>query len=139
MSAPKLTAEVIAELRKLEQEATSGPWRNEGKGLQVRKADASMMNICDIRGWGYLTGKGHFALGLDDEEARVVQNANAELIAALRNAAPSLLDAAEERDRLRDECERLREALAEIASTYPRGTSANRVAREALAKGDGDG
>jgi hypothetical protein len=48
------------------------------------------MNICDIRGWGYLTGKG--GLGLPEEEAKKIQEANAALIAA----APDGLAAAEE-------------------------------------------
>jgi hypothetical protein len=45
--------------------------------------------VCDIRGWGYLTGKGHGALGLPEAEAIAIQEANARLIAA----APELFEA----------------------------------------------
>lgn len=45
------------------------------------------MKICDIRGWGHLTGSG--ALHLPEAEAIAIQEANGRLIAA----APELLDA----------------------------------------------
>lgn len=48
--------------------------------------------MCDIRGWGYLTGNGHGALGLSLEEAVAIQTANARLIAA----APDMLEALQE-------------------------------------------
>jgi antitoxin component of MazEF toxin-antitoxin module len=48
------------------------------------------MKVCDIRGWGYLTGK--CALGLPDEQAIEIQKANECLIAA----APELYEALEE-------------------------------------------
>lgn len=41
--------------------------------------------ICDIRGWGYLTGKGHGALGLSESEGRRLQEATGEHIARLLN------------------------------------------------------
>jgi len=41
--------------------------------------------VCDIRGWGYLTGQGHCALGLDNTEARKIQEQTGELIAAALN------------------------------------------------------
>ena len=44
---------------------------------------------------------------------------NAALIAALRNAAPALLDAADERDRLRADVAWLREALTILAEHEP--------------------
>lgn len=44
--------------------------------------------ILDMRGWGYLTGKGHGALGLDSETAAKEQDALAEfIIEACRRAA----------------------------------------------------
>lgn len=39
------------------------------------------MKICDIRGWGFLTGTGH-ACGLSAEEAKKIQVKHANLIAA---------------------------------------------------------
>jgi hypothetical protein len=38
------------------------------------------MKVCDIRGWGYLTGK--CARALPDDEAVAIQTANENLIAA---------------------------------------------------------
>lgn len=37
--------------------------------------------ICDIRGWGHLTGKGSGALGLPHDEAAAIQDAHAHFIA----------------------------------------------------------
>lgn len=75
---------------------TPGPWQIGHLSLSVTAACASPIGgshkVCDIRGWGYLTGKGHGALGLSDEEARAIQEANARLIAA----APDLLAAVRE-------------------------------------------
>jgi len=61
---------------------TPGPWRPVGDAMKVF---AGNMTICDIRGWGHLTGVG--GLGLSDEDARDVQHANTRLIVA----APDLL------------------------------------------------
>lgn len=68
-----------------------GPWKVGYRGLDVvapslRGGEAK---VCDIRGWGYLTGKGHGALGLSEDEATAIQTANARLIAA----SPDLLSA----------------------------------------------
>lgn len=49
---------------------------------------AETMRICDMRGWGHLTGKGG-GLALSEEKAIAIQEANARLIAA----APDLLEA----------------------------------------------
>lgn len=65
---------------------TPGPWKHDGQGLKVF---AESMNVCDIRGWGHLTGKGG-GLALPEDTAIAIQTANAQLIAA----APELLDAA---------------------------------------------
>jgi hypothetical protein len=66
-----------------EMPATPGPWAVGYRTSDVTACDGRM-KVCDIRGWGYLTGKG--ALGLSDEEATAIQTANARLIAS----APSL-------------------------------------------------
>ena len=66
-----------------------GPWKVGYRAMDVvapskKGGDAK---VCDIRGWGYLTGKGEGALGLSDREGYAIQRANAALIAA----APDLL------------------------------------------------
>lgn len=71
---------------------TPGPWTADANGHQVRTTDhKGNFPICDIRGWGHLTGKGVGALGLDPADAVEIQRANARLIAA----APAMLVALE--------------------------------------------
>jgi hypothetical protein len=67
---------------------TPAPWTPHGNGWEVRAMDGQM-KVCDIRGWGYLTGKG--ARALPDDEAVAIQKANENLIAA----APELYEALE--------------------------------------------
>lgn len=63
---------------------TSGPWEVEhiGPPRVVARDHLGQFPICDIRGWGHLTGKGHSALGLPHDQAAAIQDANARLIAA---------------------------------------------------------
>lgn len=69
---------------------TPGPWTVGFKSMDVTGlTEKGPMKVCDIRGWGHLTGKGHGALGLPENDAVAVQEANARLIAA----APDLLRA----------------------------------------------
>lgn len=42
--------------------------------------------VADMRGWGYLTGKGHGALALPEDEAIEIQRANAAHIVKCVNA-----------------------------------------------------
>jgi hypothetical protein len=53
--------------------------------------DAQTRLIADVRGWGYLTGKGDGALGLSDDEALKVQREVMALICAAINALEELV------------------------------------------------
>lgn len=66
---------------------TDGPWLLDANGYFVwTTTPAGLMKLCDIRGWGHLTGRN--AMNLTDEEAIRIQRANGELIAA----APKMLE-----------------------------------------------
>jgi|GEM_PF-3357304 regulator of replication initiation timing len=65
-------------------------------GLRVNATNAKIGGetpICDIRGWGYLTGQGHGALGLSEKEAIAVQRAIADYIASANPATMLALTA----------------------------------------------
>lgn len=69
---------------------TPGPWHVGYRGLDIGCTNAKIgghAKLFDVRGWGYLTGNGHGALGLTEDEAIAVQKANALLVAT----APDLL------------------------------------------------
>ncbi len=57
------------------------------------EADEYGAKICDLRGWGYLTGVG--GLNLPPEHAAAIQDANREFIAHARKGWPAALDALE--------------------------------------------
>lgn len=65
---------------------TLGPWEGDDYGGSVYNKAGK---VCDIRGWGRLTGKGTGGLGLSEEEAIIEQKEVQRLIAA----APVMLDA----------------------------------------------
>ena len=97
-----LTPETLAELRRLLDAATPGPWRDEmmqGKGVTLTAIIAGRPNPDDLRVIGST---------LAHNDARV-------LIAAV-NALPALLDAAAERDRLAAAVEAVRSLATEWAT-----------------------
>lgn len=109
-----MTPEMIAELKRLHEAATPGPWiaatviGDEGRLYTVR-ADIRRGTMRDNLRTGHVAtcidGEGRFT---DDMLADV------KLIAAIRNALPDLLAAVEERDRLKANLEaKLRTALTE--------------------------
>lgn len=55
--------------------------------LSTGCCDRGPMHIADIRGWGHLTGKGHGAHGMNWDDAKAIQDANAALIAEAFNVA----------------------------------------------------
>jgi hypothetical protein len=91
-----------AALRALHDAATGGPWEvDEG-----------------VAGWGYLVSdhageRIYLAIGDRDGNGRLSVE-NARLVAALVNALPELLDAADELDRLHDQRDRARDAAAAL-------------------------
>jgi hypothetical protein len=96
MEKPMTAPITSARVRELSAKATGGDWDGGKDGWMVTAFDRQM-TVCDIRGWGYLTGKGHAALGLSAEQAKAVQEHNAALIAALcsepaRNRIAKALD-----------------------------------------------
>jgi hypothetical protein len=68
---------------------TPGPWTTDKHATYVFAERHGMM-VCEIRGWGYLTGTG--GRNLPEPEAEAIQRANQNLIAA----APDLLAALRE-------------------------------------------
>lgn len=48
-----------------------------------------LMNVCDIRGWGFLTGVG--GMRLPEDKAVKIQDENSDVIVELRNLLPRLI------------------------------------------------
>ena len=70
--------------------------------------DAEYRMVADIRGWGYLTGKGDGALGLSEDEGIAAQRELITGIVAAVNALPELVALRKEVGRLRAELEAAR-------------------------------
>ena len=79
-------------------EHTPTPWRANTASYDIYADNVPKgpMKVADIRGWGYLTGKGHGALGLSYEEASQIQQANALLIVEAVNSHAALKSRVEE-------------------------------------------
>lgn len=82
-----------AELAQLAEAATSrtdgGEWKADPYGIRqiwAKSLKGGDTHIADIRGWGYLTGGGHGALGLSDDEGLEAQRQIAAFIAAANPA-----------------------------------------------------
>lgn len=88
-----LTETELSALEELERTATAGPWQAHAHMVEA-EAGADLIGECS--------------------DAYPLGNNNAELIAAARNALPSLLAAARERDELRRQVEAIREACGEL-------------------------
>lgn len=122
-----------------ENKPTPGPWK-----YKPTKYDATIwaengnMMVAQLRGWGYLTGKGHLALGLSSEEAARIQDANGFLIAA----AQELLAACKAQERVDNhiaECEDCSDgAFPELCPEgFPLADEARLLRRAAIAKAEG--
>lgn len=90
------------------EKRTDSPWAVDGEALFITAKK------CDIRGWGYLTGMGHGALGLDYDDAVAIQRANADFITEMANKGPAIIrQLYDENVHLDAENARLREGLKE--------------------------
>ena len=101
-----LTPETLAELRRLLDAATPGPWSSHDHGFPGQDEPSSIVIYSGERfDWEEVThGEAAVAwTGWDSQEA-----IDAALIVAAVNALPALLDAAAERDRLAEAVERVR-------------------------------
>ena len=100
---------------------TKGPWKYEDRGQTVWGATpAGEIMVCQIRGWGHLTGT--VGLKLSENEAAAIQDANGRLV----SAAPELYEA----------CKSLI-ATWDSYLTSPHAYPAYRQAKAALAKAEG--
>lgn len=105
--------------------ATARPWRVDEHAFSIYSDNVPKgpMRVLDIRGWGYLTGKGLGALGLSDAEGLAVQKANAALICEAVNAFDS------HKALIAELCEALRN-IASLCDTPGTYTYAQRAAGE---------
>jgi hypothetical protein len=82
----------LTELKALLDGATPAPWTVGYEALHIdAKTEKGTMRICDIRGWGHLTGAGHGAFGYDAEKSKAIQENNCGVISASRTALPNAL------------------------------------------------
>jgi len=98
MSTERLKA-IKERFKSISDGPSTGPWFHDDMGLFVWNGteDVMRMHIADIRGWGYLTGKGHGALGISRDKAVEIQVANAAFIS---NSITDVLFLIEEVERL---------------------------------------
>jgi len=87
-----LSKEQIEAIQARAEKALEGPWSRDvvGLGIWCPSRRGGETKIFDIRGWGYLTGHGHGALGLPSEEATAIQKANGDFVAHARIDIPAL-------------------------------------------------
>jgi hypothetical protein len=66
-----------------------GPYKTDAFGNKIYGTSdkGGDCTVLDIRGWGYLTGRGHGALGMDDRPALTEQQKFAEFVVNALNAA----------------------------------------------------
>lgn len=68
-----------------------GPFKHVMGKIWMPSAKGGDTFVLDVRGWGYLTGRGGGALGLGEDEAMKLQDAFGDMVAAALNAyAPAV-------------------------------------------------
>jgi len=68
---------------------TPTPWRKGYRGADIgceNEKVGGVAKLLDVRGWGYLTGTGHGALGLSAEEAAAAQTEFTDFVVTAVNA-----------------------------------------------------
>lgn len=95
---PDLTPLDLEELKRLQAAAverfSGSRLESDSFGLQIW-ADGQKggpTHVLDVRGWGYLTGRGHGALGLTEDEGIAAQRAVQAYVVASWNALPALIN-----------------------------------------------
>lgn len=97
------------------------PWHVDPLSASVYATDVPKgpARVADMRGWGYLTGKGHGALALSENEAIDIQRANAAFLVKAVNNHDALIEAlkkiaAENNLSPSTACQIARDALASV-------------------------
>jgi len=108
--AKPLTAEDLAALARLEAKATKGPWRLGTKNVWN---DDLLLRVADTER-GRMNAGAYKLRGSDSEQ---LEQADAELIAAMRNALPSLIQQAQEAARLKELLRECRVAIEPITAS----------------------
>lgn len=107
-----MTDHDLAHLRELESAATSGPWSLHGWPRQQ-----SRWHKQDVT----LYAKNGYLVRPERHGGMFNHRADAELIAAMRNELPWLLDQAAENARLRERLARIEAAVERVRKRHPRG------------------
>jgi hypothetical protein len=101
------------EVDKLLETAIKGPYEYDGiTYIWMTDPKRGKTMVGQVRGWGYLTGKGVGALGLSDKQAQEIQDATGKLLAAS-------WDLAVENKKLRAEHERLKRVKEKAELVIP--------------------
>lgn len=79
---------LIKEGEQMKRYNPDSPWKVGYSAMSVQSEDG--MKICDIRGWGYLTGSGAGACGLSEDDAKAIQVRHANLIAGAQAMSDAL-------------------------------------------------
>jgi len=168
LSPEQLTKAAIDELERLEQAATPGPWRwrisRRNKRMEIAANDGHGSIVMDFVRWGMngatarfrdmvhclMVNASELAKAFPGQEHNAhwcadIDHPDAQLIVALRNAAPALIAAYRERDALAEENRRLRyenELLRNerlLTDVYSFTEAVGLIAEERLRKIDGKG
>lgn len=91
--------EWLEQIKNRLQNITPGPWfRVDAAGWIMAKnpygkddMHLADVQLCCVRGWGHLTGKGYGACAMTEDDAFAIQRANGDFMANARQDIPALL------------------------------------------------